>query len=228
MPTELQTTEPRSLSCFASGDQFELVQRIAKVFSQSDFVPVQFKGNIGNCIIAINMARQIGAEPLMVMQNLYVVHGKPAWSSSFLIACVNSSGRFSPLEYETQGEGDERTCVAFARDRSGVIHYGAPVSIAMAKAEGWHGKNGSKWKTMPELMLRYRAATFFVRQFCPELTMGFPTQEEAIDVDVQVEEPKPLIEKIRERVKPTATVELKQDEGEHGEDLWDEIGKNPA
>ena len=56
------------------------------------------------------------------------------------------------------------------------------VSIDMAKAEGWYGKQGSKWKTMPEVMLRYRAASFFSRTYCPDLTGGFHSQEEAMDI----------------------------------------------
>ena len=53
--------------------------------------------------------------------------------------------------------------------------------MAMAKAEGWIDKNGSKWKTMPQIMLRYRAASFFARMNCPELTLGYFTKEEVID-----------------------------------------------
>ena len=52
----------------------------------------------------------------------------------------------------------------------------------MAKAEGWLQKQGSKWQTMPDLMLRYRAAAFFARQYAPELTMGMHTAEEVADV----------------------------------------------
>ena len=45
-------------------------------------------------------------------------------------------------------------------------------SIAMAKAEGWYAKNGSKWKTMEDLMLRYRSAAFFARTVAPEVALG--------------------------------------------------------
>ena len=41
-------------------------------------------------LIAQNMARRMGADLLMVMQNLYVVHGRPGWSAQFLIA-INGS-----------------------------------------------------------------------------------------------------------------------------------------
>jgi hypothetical protein len=173
-------------SAFSSIQKFEECQRMAKVFSESSFVPANFKGKIGDCVIALDMAQRMGADVIALMQNMYIVHGKPSFSSSFLIACINSSGRFSPLRYIITGEGDERSCTAWALDQSGERLESVAVTIRMAKAEGWYTKAGSKWQTMTDLMLRYRAATFFARQFCPEITMGMRTQEELMDaVEVQ-------------------------------------------
>lgn len=167
----------------AGGDAFAHIQRVAKLFSASDLVPEQFKGKPANCTIALEMAHRMGANPMAVMQNLYIVHGKPGWSSQFIIACVNQCGKFSPLRFEITGEGDKRTCIAWAVELESKERLeGPPVSIQMAKDEGWHGKAGSKWKTMPDLMLRYRAATFFGRLYAPDLLMGMQTAEEVSDV----------------------------------------------
>ena len=163
---------------------FDLVQRVAKMFSASSLVPETYRGNIPNCVIALEMAQRIGSSPLMTMQNMYIVHGRPAWSSQFLIACLNASGRFSPLRYKDTGvKGtDSEGIIAWAKDLlDGETLEGPEVTIAMSKSEGWFQKNGSKWQTMPQLMLRYRAATFFARLYSPELTMGIRTAEEAAD-----------------------------------------------
>lgn len=166
-------------------DGFELAQRTATVLSKSDLVPKQFQNNLPNCIIAINMANRIGADPLMVMQNLYVVHGKPSWSSTFLISAINFSKKYKgALKFELSGEGDARQCIAWVTDLDGERLESPAVSIAMAKKEGWYSKTGSKWQTMPELMLRYRAAAFFSRIYCPEITMGMHTIDEVQDVEV--------------------------------------------
>src|ERR1035437_501845 len=93
----IEKTEVLMTSYFGNKDLFEHVQRVAKVFSGSDLVPKLYKNNIGNCVIALEMAARIGASPLMVMQNLDVIQGKPSWSSKFLIASVNACGKFSPL-----------------------------------------------------------------------------------------------------------------------------------
>ena len=181
LPEKLES----QLTTFSSSESFELAQRMAKMIMVSDLIPDKFKGNVSNCVIALNMATRIGADPLMVMQNLYIVHGKPSWSSTFLIAAINGSGKFKgSLKFELSGAGDSRQCVAWINDFEGNKLESPPITMAMAKSEGWESKSGSKWKTMPELMLRYRAAACFSRLYCPEITMGMQTVEEVQDVEV--------------------------------------------
>lgn len=169
---------------FETAQGFDLLQRLGKVFSSSNIVPKDYSGNLPNCIIAVDMATRMGANPLMVMQNLYVVHGRPAWSAQFLIATLNKSGKFSALRYEFEGEigTDDRGCRAVATElATGEVLKGTLITIGLAKKEGWYNKNGSKWQTMPELMLQYRAASWFVRAYCPEIAMGLHTKEEIFD-----------------------------------------------
>jgi hypothetical protein len=138
---------------------------------------------MGSTLIALEISQRLGASPLMIMQNLNVIHGRPSWSSQFIIAALNSCGKFSPIRYEMTGSGDSRTCTAWAIDLSASERLeGPPVSIEMAKKEGWFQKNGSKWQTMPELMLRYRAAAFFGRLYAPDILMGMQSEEEVIDI----------------------------------------------
>lgn len=166
-------------------DGFSLVVRRAQAYAKSKLVPQQFQDNVANCIMALEIAERLRISEMAVMQNLYVVHGKPGWSSTFLIACINASGKFSPLRFDIK-PGEKKgdlVCVAYATDLASKERIdGPPVSLEMARAEGWSTKSGSKWQTMPELMLRYRAATFFARLYAPEVTIGFATAEEAEDL----------------------------------------------
>ena len=199
--------------------QFETFQRMAKPLSESNFVPAAYKGNLGDCVIAVEIACRLNILPLTVMQNLCVVKGKPTWSAKFLIGCANTCGRYSTLDYRFTIDGkvgevsyktwvkregkntevlkpferpdlDNVVCVAYAIEiATGIELVSPPVSIRMAVGEGWYSKDGSKWPTMPELMLRYRAASYWVSTFAPEMSMGFRTTEEAQDiVDVDYEE----------------------------------------
>jgi hypothetical protein len=171
---------------------FELAQRKANILSKSSLVPKDFQNNLSNCYIAMNMAQRLGADVLMVMQNLYIVHGRPGWSSQFLIATFNMSGRFSAMRFEfsgTPGKPDYG-CRAWAIEKdSGQRLEGTTITMEMAKSEGWLGKNGSKWQTMPDQMLRYRAASFFVRAYAPEISMGLHTVEELQDISGGNESP---------------------------------------
>jgi hypothetical protein len=169
---------------FDTSRGFDLMQRVAKAFAASTLVPKEYQGNIPNTLIALEIANRIGASPLLVAQNLYIVHGRPSWSAQFLIAAFNQSGKFSSLRYEWSGtEGkDDWSCRAWAVEKStGETLRGAWVSIALAKKEGWYSKQGSKWQTMPQQMLMYRAASWFVRAYAPELAMGLSTAEEIRD-----------------------------------------------
>ena len=155
----------------------------------------RFRGNVANCLIAYDMATRLSANPLMVMQSIYIVHGKPSWSSSFICGMINSCGRFEPLQFKMSGKGDGRACVAYTQTKNGGQRLEGPAaSIEMAKAEGWFSKNGSKWKTMPEIMLRYRAATFFGRLYAPELLLGMKSIEEVADSDSG---PRPQAENVK-------------------------------
>ncbi len=164
---------------------FELAQRAAKLLASSDLVPKQYHGNIPNCVIALNMAARVGADPLMIMQNLIVIHGRPTWSSQFLIATVNTCGRFSALRYEFFGEKDTDSwgCRAWAVEKeTNEKLVGTDITIGIAKKEGWYSKTGSKWQSIPQQMLMYRAGGWWCRAYAPELSMGLHTAEEIRDV----------------------------------------------
>jgi len=184
-----ETTALQPMNVFSNIQAFEDAQRMAKVFVSSPLVPQQFRGDLGSVLIALNMANRMQADPLMVMQNIYIVHGKPSFSSSYLIACFNQCGRYSAIRYQFTGEPntDEWGCKAITTElATGEVLEGTNVTLAMAKSEGWYGKAGSKWKTMPELMMRYRAATFLIRTIAPEIAQGFQTREEVLDITDKV------------------------------------------
>lgn len=206
---------------------WEFTQRVARALSCSTMVPEAYRqmipnprkrgelvdnpNAISNCIVALNMAKRMNADPLMIMQNLYIVEGRPSWSAQFVISVINNSKLFSSrlnfqfkdlgekiVDYTTYVWSDEerrkiptssrvpikdRSCVAWAIDAAtGERVEGPTVSIELAVKEGWYTRNGSKWQTMPENMLIYRAASFFGRVHTPELLMGLRTQDEAMDI----------------------------------------------
>ena len=181
----LTTTRPSSI--YAGMEAFDNAQRIAKSLASSTLVPQQFQGQQGyaNCLVALEIAGRMNLSPLQVMQNLHIIHGRPSWSSQFIIALINGCGRFEPLQYRVTGKGDDLACQCVAKQIStGADLEGPTVTMTMAKAEGWATKSGSKWRTMPDLMIRYRAAAMWGRLYIPDLLVGIShSQEEVMDIE---------------------------------------------
>lgn len=172
-----------SLGVFGSTDNFTLAWQQAQALAKSNIIPANFQGKPENVLIAIEQSQRLNVSPFMVMQNLYVIQGRPSWSSKFLIAMINGSGKFDEelhFDEKKDAKGKPYSCLAWTM-KNGRRVEGVTVDMEMASAEGWLNKTGSKWKTLPAIMLRYRAASFFASLNCPELTLGIYTKEELED-----------------------------------------------
>ena len=177
---ELIAVDNGEFSSLLDSAKFNQMWKVASLFASSDLVPKQYKGKNADCFIATQMAVRLGVDPMMFMQNTYVVHGTPGMEAKLAIALINKNGPFTdPVQWRLEGEGDSRKCTAFGKLPNGSVCE-AEVNMKMVIDEGWI-KN-SKWKTMPDLMFRYRSASFLGRLYCPEVLMGMQTLDEIVDV----------------------------------------------
>ncbi len=108
--------------------QFESLQRCAKPYAESTIVPTMYRGNIGNCVIAIDLAYRMNLPALTVMQTLCIINGNPSWYTKFLVASINTCGRYSTLRYRKRNTG-----------KLGKVKY---------NSHEWVEKNGKKEKTI--------------------------------------------------------------------------------
>ncbi|WPK63888.1 hypothetical protein [Akkermansia muciniphila] len=167
------------LGAFANSEQFQMAKQAAEMLASSSMVPTTYQNNPGSCFIALNTALRLRMDPLMIMQNLYVVQNRPSWSGQFAIALVNICPKFSATWFEYRNEEDFQKGVRMcAQLKTGQNVYGTWITPEMVKAEGW----GKKWQTMPEQMYKYRAAAFFARTECPEALLGLSVEGEAEDM----------------------------------------------
>lgn len=175
-PSELQET-----GIMAYVNEQRKIYALAQTMCHADNIPQAYKNKPADTAIAIDMAARMGVPPLMVMQNLFVVKGKPSWSGQACLSFIRA--RFDKVKviYTGTKGTDNRGCYVAAIDKDGDRFEGAEVTIAMAKAEGWLSNN--KWKTMPEQMLAYRAGAFFARVHCPDALMGCAVEGEAEDIE---------------------------------------------
>lgn len=181
-----QATETGMANVWQNKDQFNQILRAAQMLSQTSIIPQNYQGKPQDCFVAIEMANRMGVSPMVVMQNMYVVKGKPSWAGQACTMLINSCGKFKDVKHIYTGEKGKpnRGCyVTATRISDGSTVNGVEVTMQMAQAEGW--TSNSKWRNLPELMLAYRASAFFARVYCPEAMMGVQTTEEVYDADVK-------------------------------------------
>ncbi len=193
-------------SVFFNVAMFEQAQRVATMFANSTMIPQHFQNNVGNCMIGLNYAMRLQADPFMVMQCLHIVHGNPGIEGKLVEAIINQSAKYSqPLEYEWLDPEDKITerrkvlkaavpseygCQAFIIEaKSGKRVTGPKITWQLVKDNGWYDKKGpdgtvpsNKWRTMSEMMFYYRCASWFSNKNCPELKLGMHTVEELQDI----------------------------------------------
>ncbi len=186
-------TEQQAMAELEFDDQGRIVKaNLAGLFklagayaTAGEITPVAYRGNQSACFVACQMAFRLKVDAMAYMQNSYIVHGKPGMEAKFQIAMLNTSGKIKG-RVRYRDERDPKTgkiiaSTAYCFDAETGEEVCARVDSEMVKAEGW-SKN-TKWNTLPDLMFHYRAGSFLIRQYYPEVTLGMPTVEELRDLD---------------------------------------------
>ena len=178
-------TEPKDKSVTMWNDKKTAndTYKMAKIIAQTTIIPQSFRNKPGDCLVVIDMANRMAMSPIFIMQNSQLVNGNFSWRGSACKSMIDGCGRYISSEYVEVGERDKDSWGYYlqAVDKNGKIVNGVAATIAMAKSEGWYDRN-PKWKSMPELMLKYRCASFFAKTECPAVLMGFQTAEENQDI----------------------------------------------
>lgn len=178
IPTQTQTQLASHTDTGIISD-FRQYFKMASELCKADIIPQAYKGKVADTAIAIDMANRMGVSPMMVMQSMYVVKGKPSWSGQACLSFIRAKFTDVKVIYVGTKGTDDRGCYVKATDKDGDVLEGTTVTMSMAKAEGW--TSNSKWRNMPEQMLAYRAASFFARVHCPETLMGVQVEGEVED-----------------------------------------------
>ena len=185
--TQSAQAQPGALAFLQDGAAFEHLWRVAKAFSMSGMVPGHFQGKPESCMVALMYAQQLGEHPMVMFQEVTVINGRPGTSARFAISRANKSGLLQgPISWKSKGQGDalEVTASAVLRDTGEVIS--TTVTMREAAADGW--TRNSKYKSIPEQMLRWRAATRLINLYMPEVLFGLGVREEAEVRPAQVQE----------------------------------------
>lgn len=175
-----------NLTMWNDKETMSVAVRMAEMLSKSTSIPQSYQNKPADCLLAIDLANRLGLSPITIMQNSQIIQGNFSWKGVACKALIENSGRYKKTRYVEVGTKgtDDWGMYLQAIDKEGEEINGVTVTIGMAKKEGWYSKNGSKWQTLPELMLKYRASAFFMRTECATSSMGFLTTEELEDISV--------------------------------------------
>lgn len=187
LTTTTQQQAPGALSFLHDGPAFEHLWRVAKAFSMSTMVPAAYQGKPENCMIALMYSEQLGEPAMLVFQEMAPINGRPSTSARFAISRANKSGLLQgPITWKSKGQSDalEVTASAVLRETGEVVT--ATVTMREAQADGW--TRNSKYKSIPEQMLRWRAATRLINLYLPEVLFGLGVREETEVRPVSVRE----------------------------------------
>lgn len=164
---------------------FDTVWRAAQMFANSGLVPPGYQGKPEACMVAILYAEQLGESWMTVFQGVYTIKGRPGTTAKFAIARANTSGLLAgPITYESEGTGENLVVTATGTIASTGERCSVSVSMQEAIADGWASAN-PKYRSMPEQMLRMRAASRFVNLYIPECLFGLAAGADVEAVDVQ-------------------------------------------
>lgn len=165
--------------------RLEHMYRVAQFFAASQIIPAHLRNKPSDCLIALHIADRLKEDPLTVMQAIYIVSGKAGWSSSYMVARLNQSGKITGrMTWKAKGSGADLEVTAQVTDKLTGELFDVPVSMQMAMAEGW--VSNKKYTSMPEHMLRWRSATMLIRLYYPEIMLGMQSVEE-----IETEAPEP-------------------------------------
>jgi hypothetical protein len=144
--------------------------RQAEALAKSGMIPDHFTNKPLMVFPIVQLAYDLNLPPLTVLQNCFMIGGKPGISAKMCIALCNRAQKFAgPIRFKSEGSGDDLAVTALAPLHDGDV-VEVTVDLALARREGW--TRNKKYQSMPEHMLRLRAATWLINLYCPEVLLG--------------------------------------------------------
>lgn len=138
-------------------------------------------------MVAIMHGLEVGLTPMMAVQNIAVVNGRPTIWGKAVLGLVLASGSLADIKEYFEGEGESRVAVCVAKRKGIPGETRRTYSVADAKTAKLWGKmnrNGSPspWVTNPDRMLQMRARGFCLGDLFADVLGGMYLKEEIDDV----------------------------------------------
>ena len=186
---------------------FELDQRRANAYAESGYWPDA--KNIARALVKVEAGRTLGLNPLVAMNEIHVIDGKPTLGAGAWSSLIKASGRY---DYRVLELTDQRCQLRFY-DRGAAVG-DSVFTIEDAKRAGLDKKQN--YHQYPRNMLFARAVSNGGAWYCPDVTMGsmyvpedfgIPDYNGTPEIEPAPEE---LNERIREQLAPASLEAIAQ------------------
>jgi len=156
----------------------------AEKIAQSNLLPKAYQRNPANVLLALEYGTALGISPVVAMQQIHVIEGKPTASAQLIGGLVRNAGHKLRVEFNRQTMTATATII---RSDDPDYEFTAVWTMDRAKAANLTGKGN--WRTYPDAMLKARAITEVARDACPEALFGvaYTAEELTPDAPVRVE-----------------------------------------
>ena len=156
---------------------FNQAMQVSELLAQSQYVPQSLRGKPGDILAAIMYGAEVGLTPMISLQSIAVINGRPALWGDAVMALLLSHPKFDGLHEEWTGEGENFTAVCELKRKGIDSPFFGTFSVDDAKKAGLLGKGGT-WQTYPRDMLMWKARHRAIRQGFADMLKGLMMAED--------------------------------------------------
>lgn len=157
--------------------------QMAQILCKSAMLPPHLK-TPENVVVTLQYGHELGLSPMVAINNIYMVNGKPTLSADIMHAICRRSSEYGGVKWIEISDKVAK-CVVTRKTASYSEETIGFYTIDMAKDAGLLTKDN--WKKYPARMLKHRALSYALRDAFPDLISGFYTREELEKNPIQVE-----------------------------------------
>jgi RecT family len=177
MSTALQLKSAGSMG------EWAIMREQADIFLRSGVLPPSIK-NPMQALVIMEFGRELGVGPMIALTNINIIAGRLTVSPQLMLGLVKRTRELENINIV----GDERACTVTMKRRGNDPHVETFTMADAARMKTTEGYGDNKrtislsekfnWKTMPAIMLRWRAVAAACRIVFPDATNGLYLHEE--------------------------------------------------
>lgn len=162
--------------------------RLAGMIHVSGMAPTSFKTKEA-ITVALMHGLEVGLPPMMALQSIAVINGRPTLWGDGALALVRATGLLEAFDEWIDGAGDNMIayCKIKRRGEQPITH---SFSVADARKAGLWNKAGP-WQQYPRRMIAMRPRSWCLRDTFADVLKGLRIAEELMDTPVEVKDISP-------------------------------------